>query len=188
MTRIAIGVDPGDREGAVVAIRAGCRVPVSLVAWWTRAPTKSRPAPERVVWGLGPRAAIELVGDPCRVASFVASDIRSRYVLPEFTAAVEGPSPKGKAGPVNLAHVAACGKPAGALEALRISAPLVTPAVWRRHIGIRSQRAGAKAVDARVLAWARETFDLPADIPGPAMRSIPDALGVAWWALHKGEP
>lgn len=169
-----LGVDPGAAEGACAVID-GARVSM-LAAWWRRTRGGAR---ETVVWHY-------LAGTAYPVATWLHDTALISSRMASFQVvrrgAVEGHVRGITAG--RDAHLLTVGRAVGALLAVGCEVVTVEPRYWRRAIGV-TQTRGEKAVDAAVRAWSERTFDLPPGIPPQAMRSIPDALGVAWWAQHQ---
>lgn len=177
---ISVGIDPGNRDGAGVVLHD--RRAVEIIAWWTR--TRKR-ADELVWWRYRHGTAWDV--EPMAEPPWLVGAALCRGVLADRHA-VEWWAGRRAFAP-NPAHIACVERTAAAIYIATGVEPLhAQPAEVRRFIGIRSQRGGARAVDAAVRAWVEANIELPPGIPKQAITSVCDAVAVAWWAQHQEVP
>ena len=178
---IALGIDPGANDGALVGLdlRQRPAVIVQALAW-----SKAKRAAGDVMrlWALHGGGVVEVAPAmlPINVRAYIASH-GNRI----SRAAVEGHPMRmgGRAHGLNIPHVREVGRVIGWVEALTVVAPSTPePAEWRRWVFGIVRGTDAKACDAAILARLPALVTLPPDVPAWAMRHLPDACGVALYA------
>jgi hypothetical protein len=175
---IAIGIDPGASDGALVVldIGTGRATVVDALAWSI---AKRKHGDVMRVWtpDAGETGAHPEIFRGGRVGG-IGVHLTHRI----DRAAVEGHPPRmgGRAHGMNLGHVREIGRVCGWVEALTgITPETPPPAVWRRRVFGIPPGTGAKACDAMILARLPALVTLPDGIPPWAMKHLPDACGVA---------
>ena len=174
---IALGIDPGANDGALVMLDL-CQRPAIIV--------------QAVAWSISHRKR----GDVMRVWTDDVGETTNHPPISRVRilagmddrpdcAAVEGHPPRmgGRAHGMNLGHVREIGRVCGWVEALTGLTPTTpAPAVWRRAVFGIAPGADSKACDAMILAHLPALVTLPPDVPAWAMKHLPDACGVALYA------
>ena len=191
----ALGVDPGDVEGAAVLARPeGPGWAVDLVFLWWRATVRSAPV-HRVAWAAhdGPMQTAVGVNGPCRLGQLLAARL-ARADYPADVVAVEDTFVGKSARTAILSSRWAGGFAAGLEVGLTTRAPVLwTPASeWRPEaFGVPpfTRRDAAKAatlaalppaVEARVRAVCEQAAR-------PLVHAV-DAAGIALWAAGLRAP
>lgn len=176
---ISVGIDPGNRDGAGVVLRGNKAV--EIIAWWTR----KRKGAEELVWWR--HNVITWDVEPMPEPPWLVGAGFSRYARLDRIA-VEWWTGRRAFAP-NPAHIACVERFAAGIYLATGTEPMhAQPAEVRRLIGVRSQRGGAKAVDAAVRSWVESNIELPPGIPKQAITSVCDATATAWWAQHQEVP
>lgn len=178
---IALGIDPGANDGALVVLDMRQRPAVIVQALaWSRAKRASGDVMR--LWALHGGGVVEVPPAmlPINVRAYIAScgNRISRV-------GVEGNPPRmgGRAHGMNLGHVREIGRVCGWVEALTGLTPTTpAPAVWRRTVFGIAPGTDSKACDAMILARLPALVTLPPDVPAWALKHLPDACGVALYA------
>ena len=178
---IALGIDPGGNDGALVVLDLRQRPAVIVQALaWSRA--KRAAGDVMRLWALHGGGVVEIspAALPINVRAYISS--QSRQIS---RAAVEGHPPRmgGRAHGMNLGHVREIGRVCGWVEALTGITPTTPPpAVWRRKVFVIAPGTDSKACDAAILTRLPALVTLPPDVPAWALKHLPDACGVALYA------
>ena len=178
---IALGIDPGANDGALVVldIGAGLAAMVDALAWSI---SKRKHGDVMRVWTTG---AGETTNHPAIFRGGRIGGIGVHLTQRVDRAAVEGHPPRmgGRAHGMNLSHVREIGRVCGWVEALTGLTPTTpAPAVWRRAVFGIAPGTESKACDAMILARLPALVTLPPNVPAWAMKHLPDACGVALYA------
>ena len=180
---IALGIDPGGNDGALVVLdlRQRPAVIVQALAW-----SKAKRAAGDVirVWSLCGHGVSDITPEmlPATIRAYLG---HADKVGRASRVGVEGNPPRmgGRAHGMNLQHVREIGRVCGWVEALTGLTPTTPPpAVWRRAVFGIAPGTDAKACDAAILARLPALVTLPPDVPAWAMKHLPDACGVALYA------
>ena len=175
---IALGIDPGRNDGALVVL--DMRRPIAVIVQalaWSAASRKSGDVVR--LWALHGDDVVD--AKPAALALHIRAYIDG-YDGGISRAAVEGHPPRmgGRAHGMNLAHIHEIGRVCGWVEALiGITPETPPPAVWRRRVFGIPPGTDAKTCDAMILARLPALVTLPDGIPLWALKHLPDACGVA---------
>ena len=177
---IALGIDPGSNDGALVVLDTSRRPAVVLAATaWIRRKRKSGDVILEWFDGAGEYEKSDGYDPISENGNYVADNYRIQGV------AVEGHPPRmgGRAHGMNLGHVREIGRVCGWVEALTGLTPVTPPpAVWRRAVFGIAPGTDAKDCDAMIRARLPALVTLPPDVPAWALKHLPDACGVALYA------
>ena len=175
---IALGIDPGRNDGALVALDINARrATVADALAWSIAKRKAGDVMR--TWTLS-RGESSVHPDLFHGGRLAGIGVHVTHRIDR--AAVEGHPPRmgGRAHGMNLGHIHEIGRVCGWVEALTgITPETPPPAVWRRKVFGIAPGTDAKACDAMILARLPALVTLPDGIPPWALKHLPDACGVA---------